>query len=524
MTLFGSVQSQSHLRLPETLVQAPVGQNEAGRLGRADRFVLGRRRGIVRGARRARAGWVLLAALCTPAGPLRAPGAYGEDLAPYTQMNLFRSLLPTVVNITARGQMEAPAGVMVAANGAAPEAPPPGQIKTVVGSGFVIDPSGIIATNWHVVAGASEIIVNFSDGSSTAATLISATRVGDVALLKVAVGHPLPAARWGDSDKLEVGDPVVAIGNPLGLGMSVSSGIISALNRNIMETPYDDFIQTDAAINHGNSGGPLFNMHGEVIGIDTAIVSPTTGSSGLGFAIPASNAQFVIERMLKYGWVRPSWLGLIVQQVTPEMARALGMARPEGSIVAATVPGGPAEKAGLQVGDVVLRFGGKTPSDERALLRMIAATPEGESSSLTVWRAGQEQVIPVTVAEWPRQQWDKFEMIAKPVPLHWTLPPDFGLTLADLSDKNRAHYGLDTQQNGVLVTGVAGDTDAAEHGLVPGDVILRVQDTPVASSEEVQSKLEAARDAKHSFVLLLVLPKAQTRPGARWVPLRVRSD
>ena len=470
-----------------------------------------------------RVSWVLLAALCAVAGPLGAPRALGQEPAPNAMMNmtnLFRSLLPTVVNITARGQMEAPAGVMVAAS----DAPPPGQIKTVVGSGFVIDPAGIIATNWHVVAGAYEIIVNFSDGVSTPATVLSATRVGDIALLKVAVGHKLPAARWGDSDKVQIGDPVVAIGNPLGLGMSVSSGIVSALNRNIMESPYDDFIQTDAAINHGNSGGPLFNMHGEVIGIDTAIVSPTTGSAGLGFAIPASNAQFIIGRMLKYGWLRPSWLGMIVQQVTPDMARALGMARPEGSIVAAVVPGGPADTAGLQVGDVVLRFGDKTPSDERALLRMVAVAPEGQASSLTIWRAGHEQVIPVTVAEWPRQQWDKYDMVTKAAPLHWTLPADFGLTLADLSDRNRAHYGLDLQQSGVLVTGVAADTDAAEHGLVPGDVILRVQDTPVTSSAEVKAKLDAVRDAKRRFALLLVLPKVQTHPGPRWVPLRVGPD
>ncbi len=390
---------------------------------------------------------------CAPwrGGPLQAPAAYGEDLTPSTQMDLFRSLLPTVINITARGQVQDQAAAMMAAS----EAPPAGQIKTLVGSGFVIDPSGIIATNWHVVAGASEIIVNFSDGSSTPASVLSASRVADIALLKVAVGHPLPAARWGDSDKVEVGDPVIAIGNPLGLGMSVSSGIVSALNRNIMETPYDNFIQIDAAINHGNSGGPLFNMKGEVIGIDTALISPTSGSAGLGFAIPASDAQFVIDRMLKYGWVRPSWLGFIVQQVTPEMARALSMARPEGSIVAMMAPGGPAEKAGVQVGDVVLRFGDETPSDERALLRMIGEAPGGQASSLTVWRAGHEQVLPVTVAEWPRNLWDKFDMVAKAAPIRWTVPPDFGLTLADLSDKNRAQYDLTMQQHGVLVTGPA---------------------------------------------------------------------
>lgn len=470
--------------------------------------------------RRGRAALVLLAASCAVAGPLRASAAYGEELAPYTQTDLFRRLLPAVVNITARGQMEAPAAAMVAAS----EVPPSEEIKTVVGSGFVIDPSGIIATNWHVVAGASEIIVNFSDGSSSAASVLSASRLSDIAVLKVTVGHPLLAVRWGDSDKVEVGDPVVAIGNPLGLGMSVSAGIVSALNRNIMETPYDNFIQTDAAINHGNSGGPLFNMKGEVIGIDTAIVSPTSGSSGLGFAIPASDAQFVIDRMLKYGWVRPSWLGVIVQQVTPDMARALGMAQPEGSIVAMTTPSGPAEKAGVKAGDVVLRFGDKTPSDERALLRMIAETPEGQDTSLTVWRAGKEQVIPVTVKEWPRMLWEGHDAAPKAAPLHWTLPPDFGLTLAAISDQSRAHYGLDMHQTGVLITGVTAGTDAADRGMVPGDVILRVQDMVVDSPSEVRASLDAVRDAKRSFALLLVLPKVRNLPGPRWMPLRVGPD
>lgn len=431
-------------------------------------------------------------------------------------MDRFRALLPTVVAISARGKSSSAGSAMVAS-----EALPEGRLKTVVGSGFIIDPAGIIVTNSHVIDGASEISVMFSDGSATFGTLISATRVGDLALLKVDVGHPLPAARWGDSDQLQIGDPVVAIGNPLGLGISVSAGIISALNRDIMESPYDHFIQTDAAINHGNSGGPLFNMRGEVVGVDTALVSPTPASAGLGFAIPSRGAQWVIDRLLKYGWVRPSWVGMVVQQVTPDMAEALGMARPEGSIVAVVVAGGPAEQAGVQVGDVVLGYGGKVPTDERDLLRMIVQTPENQTTPIIVLRDGKRQTIPVTVVQWPRQLWEKNNGGTPPTPVRRTLPPDFGLTLSSLTDQVRAQYGLDTQQTGVVITGVASNTDAADRGLAPGDVILRVQDAAVNSTADVQSRLDAARDEKRSFALLLVLPKVKTRPGAKWVPLRV---
>ena len=469
---------------------------------------------------RTRFGWVLLAALSVGPGLLGVPAtAAADELAPQTSMDRFRALLPTVVAISARGESGSAGSAMVAS-----EAPSEGRLKTVVGSGFIIDPAGTIVTNSHVIDGASEINVMFSDGSVTSATVISATRVGDLALLKVDVGHPLPAVHWGDSDQLQIGDPVVAIGNPLGLGISVSAGIISALNRDIMESPYDHFIQTDAAINHGNSGGPLFNMHGEVVGVDTALVSPTTGSAGLGFAIPSRGAQWVIDRLLKYGWVRPSWVGMVVQQVTLDMAKAIGMAQPRGSIVAVVASGGPAEKAGVQVGDIVIRYGDKVPTDERALLRMIAETPENQTTSFTVLRDGKEQVFPVTVAEWPRQLWEDRNGVKPPTPVHRTLPPDFGLTLSGLTDQIRAQYGLQTEQSGVVVTGVASDTDAADRGLVPGDVILRVQEATVNSAADVQAKLDVVRNEKRSYALLLVLPKVKTRPGAKWVPLRVGTD
>jgi serine protease Do len=222
--------------------------------------------------------------------------------------------------------------------------------------------------------------------------------------------------------------------------------------------------------------------------------------------------------------VRPSWIGMIVQQVTPDMAKALGLPRPEGSIVAVVVAGGPAEKAGVRVGDIVLRYGDETPTDERALLRMIAQTPEGQTTSLTVRRDGKMQVIPITVVQWPRQLWDDRNGVVRSGAGRWTLPPDFGLTLSPLTDQTRAQYGLDTGQTGVVISGVASGTDAANRGLTPGDVILRVQDTAVNSTADVQAKLDEVRDQKRSFALLLVLPKVKPRPGAKWVPLRVGPD
>ena len=231
--------------------------------------------------------------------------------------------------------------------------------------------------------------------------ILASTPAIDLALVKVSTKHPLTAVHWANSDKVQVGDPVFAIGNALGIGLSVSSGIVSALNRNIMDTPYDDFIQTDAAINHGNSGGPLFNASGEVIGIDTAIISPTTGSVGLGFAIPANDARRVADRMLRDGNLAPAYIGLKVEQVTQDIATALGMPEPMGSIVSIVRPGHPAAAAGVQVGDVILTYDNQTPSDERALLRDLAKSTVGQTVPITVLRAGKELTLHVTPIAWP---------------------------------------------------------------------------------------------------------------------------
>ena len=447
----------------------------------------------------------------TPSPGLPPMMGMGEDTGMRSsEAALVRTLLPMVVNISSRKVERATA---TAANGAEPAAAQAdsGRVVTLSGSGFIVDPQGLIATNYHVIGGAYEIIVTFWDGSRAPAKVVAATKVGDIAVLKIDVGHPLPAVRWANSDQVQIGDPVIAIGNPLGIGMSVSSGIVSALNRDIMASPYDDFIQTDAPINHGNSGGPLFNLSGQVIGIDTAIYSPTSGSVGIGFAIPANDAQFVIGRLIKYGAVKPGWIGVSLQQVTPDIAEALRMEKPEGSILSDVEPDSPAEKAGLQAGDVITRVGGKPVKDTRAVMRQIAVVPAGSPVTVGVWRGGKDQEVSVTVAEWPKAS--KLEKPLTPASLSRAVPPDLGLRLAPFDDSARTRYGIDFDQPGVLVTAVAANTDAAERGLAAGDVILQVRDHRVSSPAEVQQQLDEARKANRAMVLVLVQPKLQPEPA-----------
>ncbi len=451
--------------------------------------------------------------------------AQADDVAAH-RPEFMNSVLPAVVNITVKKpQTPAPGGDGGASVNAKlpPKAAPP-EVQSYVGSGFVIDPSGLIVTNYHVVQDAFEISVMFSDGSVLPGQTLSASRLADLALVQVKPDHPLQAARWGDSDKLQVGEQVFAAGDPFGIGLSVSAGIVSALNRDIQNSPYDDYIQTDATINHGNSGGPLFDMQGEVVGVDSAIISPTTGSAGLGFALPSSSARFVIDRLRTYGWVRPGWIGMKVQQVTPEIAAAMGMSAAEGSIVAWVLPDGPGRKAGLAIGDVILRFNGQPLSDERALLRGIVRTPVGDTMILTVRRDGAEHDIRVTAAEWPRDQWDKRDAPMQAKRPKLTIPHDLGLTLSVVAKAQRSALGLEDGLDGVLVTGVAANSDPAQRGMTGGDVILRVGDKPVATPAEVQAGIDAARAEKRDYVLMLVLPKVRSVPGPKWLALEVRSE
>jgi serine protease Do len=302
----------------------------------------------------------------------------------------------------------------------------------------------------------------------------------------------------------------------------VTGGIVSALNRDIMETPYDDYIQTDAPINHGNSGGPLFDMRGRVVGINTAIISPTAGSAGLGFAIPANGARFVIGQLRRFGWLHPGWLGIKVQQITPDMADALGMETPRGSIVAHVNEPGAAATAGIQVGDIILDYNGTAPSDERALLRDISQTAPGTRVSLTVLRKGETKEVVATVGEWPRQEWERFDAPVAPVRIKQVIQPDLGLTVAPLLNAQRLKLGLGPDMPGILVTAVAPSTDAAWRGVAAGDAILRVQDRVMRTPADYVPALDAARAEHRQFALLLIQPVKQTRPGPEWRALQIQ--
>jgi serine protease Do len=455
--------------------------------------------------------WVCGLFWATGTPPVRA-----QDMQ-YGRSALVRGLLPSVVNIAVHRD--------VPAEDSAPrEAAAATTTKVFYGSGFIIDSTGLIVTNYHVVDRAYDIVVTLDDGTKLPATIVNGARVADLALLRVKAGRALAAVHWGDSTKVQVGDPVIAIGNPFGVGQSVTAGIVSALNRDIMDSPYDNFIQTDAAINHGNSGGPLFDMAGDVVGVDTALISPTKASTGLGFAIPANEAHFVVDRLLTYGWVRPGWIGVKVQQVTAEMAAALGMAEPQGAIVSWLNNDGPAARAGVRIGDIILRFSGKQPRDERELLRNIAAAAPGLGTTLDILRGGAPVSVAVTVQEWPRMQWEERDAPQLAQPPHHTIPPDLGLSLAAPTAEARTRLGTYVQAPALLITAVEPGTDAASRGIQAGDILLRIQDHPVGSPAEVMAALDAARAANRPFVMALVLPKTQDMPGPKWFALRLMDD
>jgi serine protease Do len=448
------------------------------------------------------------------------------DDVPSDSATILGRVLPSVVNITVKRDNSAPVsttdGKMVDSKTPASQADP--VIKGYVGSGFVIDPSGLIVTNYHVVRDAFQITVTTSDGSILSGTTQSASQSADIALVKVTPLHPLLAVQWGDSDKIEVGDQVFAAGNPFGIGVSISAGIVSALNRNIQNSAYDDYIQTDAAINHGNSGGPLFDSRGKVIGVNSAIISPVPGSVGVGFAMPSSSARFVVDRLRTYGWIRPSWVGMKVQQVTPELANAMDLKADHGSIVSWIIPGGPAEKAGLQIGDIIQRLDASAPIDDRALLRDIVRLPVGTTIDLKVDHAGEERTIQIVTEEWPRNQWEKRDAPIKVVQPRLSIPQDLGLTLVAIAPDQKQSIGLEAGLPGVMIKDILPDSDPIQRGVVTGDVILRVQDKPVDTPAEVLAAIDAARADKRSYVALLILPKVRTVPGPRWFSLALTPD
>jgi serine protease Do len=378
-----------------------------------------------------------------------------------------------------------------------------------LGSGFIIDPTGYVVTNNHVVQNADKITVTFQDSSEHTAKVIGRDNKTDLALLKVDAPKPLPYVSWGSSDAEQVGDWVLAVGNPFGLGGSVSPGFISARGRDIHAGPYDDFLQIDPSINRGNSGGPTFNLDGQVVGINTAIYSPNGGSVGIGFAIPSSLAKPVIDQLREHGKVDRGWLGVQIQQVTPEIAKSLGLPKQEGALVADVTPGGPAAKAGFQQGDVILSFNGHDINKVRDLPIVVAQTPVGNDAKIHVWRKSGETDLTAKVAQMPENP----QVARNTSPGNNRNGGDataqnssaMGLRLAPLNSewRQRLHLGRDVK--GVVVTGVADDSPLADLGLQRGDVIESVNQKPTTTTQEVATALREAKNAKGSQNVLILL-------------------
>jgi serine protease Do len=376
-------------------------------------------------------------------------------------------------------------------NGPAPRRP------NALGSGFVISEDGFIVTNNHVIEGADEIMVEFRDGSELPATVIGTDPNTDIAVLKVEPVTPLTFVPFGDSDVMRVGDWVMAVGNPLGQGFSVSVGIVSARERALSGT-YDDYIQTDAAINRGNSGGPLFNMAGEVVGVNTAILSPNGGSIGIGFSMASNVVAGVVTQLQEFGETRRGWLGVRIQDVTAEIAEGLGLDVVTGALVT-DVPEGPARAAGMEVGDVITTFDGVEVDDTRELVRVVGASGVGETVRVVVYRDGATQTLLVTLGRRETAESEAFP----DVPGAEVLPSSdiLGLTLAPLTDEAREANGV---QDGLLVEAVDPDSEAAERGLEPGDVITEVGQLPVSDVEAFQARVDEAEEAGQNSILLLI--------------------
>ncbi len=384
------------------------------------------------------------------------------------------------------------------------------------GSGFVIDSSGLVITNNHVIGDANEITVVFNDGQRLKAEVVGKDAKVDLAVLRVKPEKPLKAVKFGDSDKTRVGDWVVAIGNPFALGGSVSAGILSARNRNIEQGPYDNYLQTDAAINKGNSGGPLFNMAGEVIGINTAILSPSGGSVGIGFAVPSNLATTVIDQLREFGETRRGWLGVRIQSVDDATAEALGLGTARGALIAGIDEKGPAKPSGLEVGDVITKFDGKDVKESRDLPRIVAATPVGKDVPVTVMRKGKE--LAKTVKLGRLEDGEKVlqasattgkDAPATPRPVATTV---LGLDLSAINDEMRKKYSLKDGVKGVVVTKVDSNSNAADKRIQAGELIVEVGQEAVSQPADVAKRIETLKkEGKKNVLLLVVSPRGEER-------------
>jgi len=467
-------------------------------------------------------------------GTLVSAGAALAKPAPTSFANLAQKLLPAVVNISTSQVVK-----REGAPSQMPQLPPgspfeqffkeffdrqqqrstPNRRTTSLGSGFIIDPSGLIVTNNHVIEGADEISVILQNGKRLKAKVVGRDSKTDLAVLQVKSNKKLSYVKFGNSDKSRVGDWVVAIGNPFGLGGTVTAGIISARARNINAGPYDDFIQSDASINKGNSGGPMFNMAGEVVGINTAIYSPSGGSVGIGFAIPSKLAEPIIGQLKEFGRARRGWLGVRIQTVTEGLADSLGLGRARGALVADVTKDGPAAKSKIQVGDVILTFDGKPIEEMRNLPRVVAETKVGKSVKVDIWRKGQKVTLDATLGEFPEEK--------KPVLTKKTIKKEgkggsvtaLGMTIAQLDNDLRARFKMAKDTKGVVVTNVENNSPAAEKRIQIGSVIRKIgkDQESVLSPSQVRTRVDSARKAKLNFLPFFI----ELGGNSRFVALRL---
>ncbi len=430
---------------------------------------------------------------------------------PESFADLAERVSPAVVNITTSTTVSADTGP----RGMVPDGSPfedffrefrdrngPGdrpRRSSALGSGFVISEDGFIVTNNHVIESADEIMIEFFSGLELPAEVIGTDPNTDIAVLKVEADAPLTHVTFGDSDIARVGDWVMAVGNPLGQGFSVSAGIVSARNRELSGS-YDDYIQTDAAINRGNSGGPLFNMDGEVIGVNTAILSPNGGSIGIGFSMASNVVTRVVDQLKEFGETRRGWLGVSIQNVTDDVAEALGLETAAGALVS-DVPEGPARDAGIEPGDVIVSFDGREVEDTRGLVRQVGNTAVGKTVRVVVNRAGDTRTLRVTLG---RREEAVAMPAAQPAPAEPEEAEILGMTLSELRDDMRDDLGVPASVDGLVVLDLDQTSQAYEKGLRAGDVIAEAGQTAVTTVAQFEAQVEAARDAGRKSILLLV--------------------
>ena len=444
--------------------------------------------------------------------------AMAAAAAPQSFADLAERVSPSVVNITTKTEAVADGGEQgllppgspfedlfrefQERRGAPAPGPRRGRPSTALGSGFVISADGFVVTNNHVIENADEIMIEFTDGKELEATLIGTDPKTDIALLKVSADADLPFVTLGDSDKARIGDWVLAVGNPLGQGFSVSAGIVSQRGR-ALSGAYDDYIQTDAAINRGNSGGPLFNMDGQVIGVNTAILSPNGGSIGIGFSMASNVVKKVVAQLQEYGETRRGWLGVRIQDVTPDVADAIGLDRARGALVS-DVMDGPSQAAGMRAGDVILRFDGVEISDTRSLVATVGDAEVGKRVEVEVWRDGKSETLTVRLGRREDAERAMPQDTSKNEPVQKQTGEILGLSLRILDDEVRQGMGLPDDMTGLLVENVDEASEAFEKGVRAGDIIAEAGQLPVDSIDDLQSRIDQAKAADRGSILILI--------------------